>query len=146
MMRPIVSIAAAALLEAIAGCAMEPSGCCDGYLSTDQKGIYCLAHKDVVLRFVREPQDPAQRAARLSWFKAFLKELQPLEDSDQIDAKIQSVEKQHPEFLNQYTKQHFWAGRDTLLPDDVRGQLMKCGFGHAVTILEAELRAAAPNP
>lgn len=129
-----------------AGCVTQPPGCCDAYSATDEKGLYCLAHRDVVLRFVREPADAAQRRLRLDWFKTFLKTLEPLEDSDEVDAKIQAIQKARPEFWKQYSPQHFWAGRDTNLGPERRGQLMKCGFKHAVTQLEAELDPARANP
>lgn len=146
MMRSLVALAAATSLAAAAGCAPNPVGCCDGYISQDEKGVYCIAHKDVVLRFVREPKDPEQRHQRLAWFKTFLKELEPLGDSDALDAKIQSIRKERPEFWKQYSTQHFWAGRDTNLSLDRRGELMKCGFRHGVTQLDAELGPPPWNP
>ncbi|MBV8881624.1 MAG: hypothetical protein JO332_16830 [Planctomycetaceae bacterium] len=136
-------ILAAAFLAVAAGCGSDPRRCCDAYSSTEEKGIYCLAHRDAVLRFVREPRDPEQRRARLDWFRTFSRTLAALEDSDAIDARIAPLEKDRPEFWREYSKQHFWAGRDTNLSLQVRGELMKCGFTHAVHELELDL---SPRP
>jgi len=127
------------LLAAASGCSVDPDRCCDAFSASEDKGIYCLAHQDAVLRFVREPQDPEQRRERLAWFTSVQKTLEPLEDSDEVDARLASFQKTHPEFWKEYAKQHFWAGRDTNLGLQVRGELMKCGFRHAVSTLEKEL-------
>ncbi len=86
-------------------------------------------------------RDPAERQARLDYVKTLLKVLEPLEDSDAVDAAIAPTEKTKPEFWAEYSKQHFWAGRDTNLGLKLRGDLMKCGFRHAVHTLERELAA-----
>lgn len=125
-----------------AGCAADPENCCDRYITTEDKGVYCTAHRAVVLEFVQQVPAAEQRRARLQWVKTLLTAIQPMEDSDEIDAKIQKVQKEQPEFFKVYSKHHFWAGRDTNnLPLELRGELMKCGFRHGVHQLERELGA-----
>src|SRR6185295_10211442 len=122
-----------------AGCAADPENCCDRYLTTEDKGVYCVEHKTIVVDFVRKAPDPEQRRARLQWVKTLLAAIQPMEDSDEIDAKIQKVQKEQPDFWKEYSTHHFWAGRDTNnLPLELRGELMKCGFRHGVHQLERE--------
>lgn len=121
------------------GCARDPGRCCDAFGPTDDAGIYCHAHKDAVLRFVGGGKDPADRQARLEWVAGLLKEIEPLPDSDEIHAHLARFEKTRRDFWVEYDKQHFWAGRDTNLGLERRGELMKCGFRHAVH----ELRVAA---
>jgi len=141
MNRLLAALSTAAVLLSGSGCASDPANCCDRYGPTDDNGIYCLAHKDAVLRFVKEPPDPEQRRARLEWFRLTLKTLEPLEDSDEVDATLSRLEKERPDFWRAYSAQHFWAGRDTNLPLKLRGELMKCGFRHAVHQLGRELGA-----
>jgi hypothetical protein len=132
--------AVALLLASAAGCAQrDPSLCCDAFSPTDDNGIYCNAHKDAVVRFVRDGRTPEEKRGRLEWFRGVLKEIEPLEDSDQIHDRLARFEKSRPEFWVQYDKQHFWAGRDTNLGLERRGRLMKCGFRHGIHAIELEL-------
>lgn len=129
----------ALLLASAAGCAArDPDFCCDAFSASDDNGIYCNAHKDAVLRFVKDGRTPEERRGRLEWFKGILKEIEPLEDSDQIHERLLRFEKSRPEFWVQYDTQHFWAGRDTNLGLERRGQLMKCGFRHGIRQIEIE--------
>ncbi|HUR38405.1 MAG TPA: hypothetical protein VM222_02875 [Planctomycetota bacterium] len=129
----------AGLLLAVSGCAVDPGNCCDSFSPADDRGIYCLAHRDAVVRFVRLSKDPAERRARLDWIISFLKPLESLEDSDALDAAIAPTEQSKPEFWAQYAKQHFWAGRDTNLSLKTRGDLMKCGFRTGIHAMENDL-------
>lgn len=133
------SLLGALLLAAVAGCARDPGLCCDGFSPTEDAGVYCHAHKDAVLRFVRAGSDPGERRGRLEWFKGVLQDLEPLADSDAIHERLSRHEKTRAEFWKEYDQQHFWAGRDTVLGLERRGELMKCGFRHAVYLLGREL-------
>jgi hypothetical protein len=121
-----------------AGCARDPNLCCGEFGSNDDKGIYCNAHKDLVKEFVRAGRAPEEVRGRLEWFKGVMKELAPLEDSDQVHDRLSRFQKSRPEFWVVYEKHHFWAGRDTNLGLERRGELMKCGFRHAVHELDLE--------
>src|SRR5262249_55829411 len=134
--RTMKIILAAIACLAWVGCARDPGKCCDAFSPNEDAGIYCTAHKDAVLRFVREARDPAERLGRLHWFEDVLKKIEPMPTSDEIHAYLATFEKDHPEFWIEYDKQHFWAGRDTNLGLQFRGELMKGGFRHAVTELE----------
>jgi hypothetical protein len=119
------------------GCARDPENCCDAFSPSEDAGIYCLAHRDAVLRFVRAGEGPVEQGARLEWVRSVLKKIEPLKTSDEVDAYLVGLEPQQPKFVGEYDKQHFWAGRDTNLGVERRGELMKCGFRHAVHELEA---------
>lgn len=130
----------AMLLAGATGCGVkDPSLCCDSYSATDDNGVYCNAHKDAVTRFVRDGRTSEERRGRLEWFRGVLKELEPLEDSDQIHDRLARFEKSRTDFWTPYNTQHFWAGRDTNLGLEQRGRLMKCGFRHGIRLIELEL-------
>lgn len=127
------------LVLALSACAADPRRCCDSLSPAEDKGIYCHAHKDAILRFVRDGAGAAEQRGRLDWFQGVLKELEPLQDSDEVHDRLSRFQKSRPEFWVEYEKHHFWAGRDTNLGLERRGELMKCGFRHAVHLLELEL-------
>ena len=128
------------LIASAAGCSRDPGKCCDEFSATDENGIYCIAHKDAVVRYVSGGKTPEERKKRLEWFKGVVKELEPLTDSDQVHDRLSKYEKSHPEFWAEYDKQHFWAGRDTNLGLERRAQLMKCGFRHGIHVAEPDPR------
>lgn len=131
---------AAPVLLLLAGCARDPGNCCDEFGSADDRGVYCNAHKEGILQFVRGGATPAERKGRLDWFKGVLKAVEPMKSSDEIHAHLAQFETSRPEFWTPYEKHHFWAARDTNLSPVRWGDLMKCGFRHAVHVLESELR------
>lgn len=134
-MKRLGAMVAGAIL-ASAGCARDPGRCCDEFTPTEDRGIYCLAHKDAVVRYVEAAKASADRLARIDWFKGVLKELELLPDSDAIHDRLSRFEKSRPDFWKEYEKHHFWSGRDTILGLEERGRLMICGFRHAVHQLE----------
>jgi len=107
---------------AAAGCSRDPGKCCDEFSATDENGIYCIAHKDAVVRYVSGGKTPEERKKRLEWFKGVVKELEPLTDSDQVHDRLSRYEESHPEFWVVYDKQPGGAGEEHRRPqpDDRR--------------------------
>lgn len=130
---------AAALLVLVAGCAADPSLECDA--QGGDAGLWCRAHRDAVLRFVRSTSDADGRRARLEWFRStFYPAILKVENDDTIHQLVLSMEKEMPTFVRLYSQEHFWAVRDCgQLNPDLRGPLMKAGFRHAIAELEREL-------
>jgi hypothetical protein len=130
---------AAALCLALAGCAADPALECDA--RTGDEALWCRAHKDVVLRFVRSTNDVDGRRARLAWFRAsFYPKIEKVESEDAITQAVVALEKEMPSFCRIYQQEHLWAGRDTgLMNPDRRLPLLKAGFRHAAVELEREL-------
>lgn len=122
-----------------AGCAADPALECDGH--GGQAALWCHAHKNAVLRFVRSTSDLDGRRSRLNWFRsAFYPSLQKLEKDDEIHALVMTLQKEMPTFVRIYEQERFWAARDSgELAPDLRGPLVKKGFRHAVAELEREL-------
>jgi len=129
-------------LPVLAACASDPSLECDS--QGGQAAVWCHAHKNAVLRFVRSTSDLDGRRSRLNWFRStFYPSVQKLEKDDVIHALIMTLEKEMPTFVRLYEQEHFWAARDSgELNPDLRGPLMKTGFRHAVAELERELHPA----
>src|SRR5262245_15920 len=121
------------------GCAIDPGECCDRFSPGEERGIYCNAHKDAVIRYVEGTRDRVEQQQRLEWFKGVFKELEPLADSDAIHDRLSRFEATRPDFWTQYDRQHFWAGRDTSLGLEERGRLMVCGFRHAIRDLQMRI-------
>lgn len=130
----------AALLLLLAGCAADPALECDGVSTSSPEGIWCGAHRDILLRFVRSTSDVDGRRARLAWFrKAFYAAIEKTEHEDVVMGLVASLEKEMPTFTKLFQQEHFWAVRDTgEMNPDRRLPLMKAGFRHAMAVLERE--------
>ena len=130
------------LLAALAGCAADPPLECDR--QTGEAAVWCHAHKEAVLRFVRSTTDVEGRRARLQWFRAtFYPAIAKVENADTIHQLVLTMEKEMPTFSKIYQREHLWAVRDCgQLNPDLLGPLMKAGFRHAVVELERELHPA----
>ena len=120
-------LARAALLLALAGCAGDPALECERYSATSNEGLWCAAHKNAVLRFVRSTTDVEGRRARLKWFRfEFYPAIAKTDSMDTIHELALTLEKEMPTFCRFYTQEHLWAVRDTgELNPVVRGPLMK---------------------
>jgi hypothetical protein len=131
-------------LALVAGCAGDPALECERHSATSPEGVWCSAHKNAVLRFVRSTTDVDGRRARLKWFRfEFYPAIAKVENADTIHQLALSLEKEMPTFHRFYTQEHLWAVRDTAgMNPDLRAPLMKAGFRHAVVELERELHPA----
>lgn len=134
----------AVLLAALAGCAADPALECEAY--GGDAALWCRAHKDALLRFVRSTTDADGRRARLNWIRStFYPAIAKVESEDTIHQLVLSLEKEMPTFTGFYKQEHLWAVRDCgHLNPDLRGPLMKAGFRHAVAELERELHPPKP--
>lgn len=134
----------AAILLVLAGCAADSALECDA--QGGDAGLWCRAHKDVVLRFVRSTTDADGRRARLNWIRStFYPAIAKVDNDDTIHQLVLSMEKEMPTFTGIYKQERLWAVRDAgHLNPDLRGPLMKAGFRHAVAELERELHPAKP--
>ena len=128
----------------VAGCASDPGLECERYSASSPQGLWCAAHKNAALRFVRSTNDVDGRRARLSWFRStFYAAIAKTENADTIHQLAMSVEKEMPTFHRFYAQEHLWAVRDAgPMNPDLQGPLMKAGFRHAVVELERELHPA----
>ena len=131
----------AVALLLLAGCAADPALECDGHSSSRPEGVWCAAHRDILLRFVRSTSDVDGRRARLQWFRSsFYPAIEKLESEDAISARVAGMEKEMPGFARLCGQEHFWAVRDCgELNPDLRLPLMKAGFRHAMALLDREL-------
>ena len=132
---------AALALAVLAGCAGDPALECDRYAASSSEGLWCAAHRNIVLRFVRSTTDLDGRRARLNWFRStFYAAIAKTDNADTIHQLALSLEKEMPTFHGIYTQEHLWAVRDRgPMNPDLLGPLMKAGFRHAVVELEREL-------
>lgn len=129
-------------LPLLAACAADPALECDTH--GGQAALWCHAHRNAVLRYVRSTSDLDGRRSRLNWIRStFYPSVQKVEKDDVLHALILTLEKEMPAFVRIYEQEHFWAVRDTgELNPELRGPLMKKGFRHAVVELERELHPA----
>jgi hypothetical protein len=125
----------------VAGCAADPALECERYAESSPEHLWCSAHKNAVLRFVRSTSDLDGRRARLNWFRSsFYAAIAKTENEETIHQLALSLEKEMPTFYGIYTQEHLWAVRDRgPMNPDLLGPLMKAGFRHAVAELEREL-------
>ena len=131
------------LLLAAAGCAApDPALPCDAWPPSSDQGRYCAAHRDAVLRFVRIPEDPDGRRARLDWMRKFYAAVEKTRREEVITQAAMGFEKEMPTWVRLYDQEHYWASRDTHIPsEEQRARLILDGFRHAITVLERELAA-----
>lgn len=129
------------LLLALAGCAADPALECDGHASSRPEHLWCAAHRDIVLRFVKSTSDVDGRRARLEWFRStFYVGIAKLPTEDAVLERVASIEKEMPGFARLFQQEHLWAVRDGgELNPDLRLPLMMAGFRHAVVQLDREL-------
>jgi hypothetical protein len=136
---------AAAVLSLAACASPDPELPCEAWPPSSDPGRYCAAHRDAVLRFVRIPEDPEARRARLEWFRKFYAAVEKTRRDEVITQAVMAFEKEMPNWVRIYDQEHFWASRDThIASDELRASLILGGFRHAMVVLERELAPKTP--
>lgn len=121
----------------LSACQADPRRCCDQYSPTGPRGVFCLAYRQAVTRYVQGGKDLEAQRQRLAKFKAFYATIALELDDDVLNRRVQDCG--IPEFLEQFNRERLWASRDTSISIDERAALIHDGFRHAVYELEGEL-------
>lgn len=137
--------AAGVLLVLLGACASaHPELECDRFAGSSQEARWCGAHRDAILRFVRQTSDVDGRRARLQWVRGtFYPAVVQADSEDVVVALVRSLEKEMPTFTRLFDQEHFWAVRDCgEMNPDHRLPLLLGGIRHAVALLDRELNPA----
>ena len=136
---------AALLMALLGGClAPDPLLECDHHASGSAETLWCGAHRDAILRFVRLPADDDGRRSRLEWVRStFYPAAAKASSEETVAILVSTLEKEMPTFTRIFSQEHFWAMRDTgEMKSELRLPLMLAGFRHAIGVLDRELNPA----